>query len=166
MLSRNSTAASAVNQPPMGAAADCPHSAADRGAAANFFAGNHPLLANTTGPNGAAGTPANRSTVLINLPHWANNDEAKALLERIVVDRPKRTSVVTETMSGPGSFGYAGKAANRLRQLFDPFIIDRMDWAYRAGFDTPLFHKRRASVISYADRHGPDALIARVLEAA
>lgn len=109
---------------------------------------------------GDGGAPA----ILSDLPCWANNDEARALLARIVEQRPDRTKPLTETMTGgTGSFGYRGRDANRLRQLFDPFIMERIAWAYKAGFDTPLFHKRRNSVFAYMDNHGPDALIQQVL---
>ena len=122
---------------PLGAGAVCPPTAADGGAAAN----------------------------LSDLPCWARNDEARALLARIAEAQPDRTKPLTETMTGAtASFGYRGKEAARLRQMFDPFIMERIGWAYQAGFDTPLFHKRRAAVFAYIDVNGPDALITRVLD--
>jgi hypothetical protein len=134
-------ASAAVAQPPMGAAAVRSQPVADRGVArANLFA---------------------------DLPAWAQSDEAVALLETIAAERPERTKPLTELATGAtASFGYCGKAANQLRQLFDPFIMDRIGWAHKAGFDTPLFHKRRAAVFAYIDVNGPDALICRVLKAA
>lgn len=109
-------------------------------------------------PAGVVDTPPH-SAAPANLPAWAQSDEARALLEQIIAEQPERSRVLTD----PVTFGFAGRAANRLRQIFDPFLMERMAWSYRAGFDTPLFWKRRAAVLSYIDTHGPDALIARVL---
>lgn len=108
-----------------------------------------------------------RAPINLDLPAWANTDEARALLAQIIAEQPERDRPLTQLATGQtASFGFAGKAANRLRQLFDPFIIERMHWAQSAGFGTDLYWKRRKAVLDYADRCGPDQLIARVLEAA
>lgn len=133
MLQRTSTAASAPLYAPLGGAAECPHTTSDGGE-------------------------------LVDLPLWARSDEARALLATIIAEQPERDRALTQLATGQtASFGFAGRAANRLRQLFDPFLMERMAWSYKAGFDTPLFRKRRAAVLRYADDHGPDNLIARVL---
>jgi hypothetical protein len=120
--------------PPIGASADCPQHAGERDAPASF-----------------------------SLPAWADNDEARALLRRIAMERPDRSRVISDTMSGPGAFGYSGKAANQLRQLYDRFFMERIEWCAKAGHGTPLYHRRRTAVLAYDALHGPDALIASVL---
>ena len=161
MLSRKSSAASQQlhELPPSGTVPGAEE--ARRQATPSIGADKPSLLANPSNLTGAAGAP-NRSK----LPAWAQNDEARALLATIIAEQPERDRPLTQLATGQtASFGYRGKAANRLRQLFDPFLMERMAWSYKAGFDTPLFRKRRAAVLRYADDHGPDALIARVLEA-
>ncbi len=107
---------------------------------------------------------ASEQANLPDLPSWAQSDEARAILARIASNRPDRTKQLTETMTGDaGSFGYHGRDANRLRQLFDPFMVARMDWVGELPLGSPERDKRRSAVLAYIDAHGPDALIARVL---
>lgn len=115
---------------------------------------------------GVVAAPVAAPAIAFDLPAWAQNDEARALLATIIAEQPERDRPLTQLATGQtASFGFAGKAANRLRQLFDPFLLDRMHWAQSAGFGTDLYWKRRKAVLDYADRCGPDQLIARMLEA-
>jgi hypothetical protein len=100
------------------------------------------------------------------LPEWARCKEATALLWRIAMERPARSRVIAETMTGPGAYGYAGKAANQLRQLYDRYFMERMEWCAKAGHGTPTYWTRRTALLAYDAMHGPDALIARVLAVA
>lgn len=121
---------------PLGAGAVCPQPAADGVAAAN----------------------------LSDLPYWARNAEARQLLDRIAEQRPDRTKALTETMTGAtASFGYRGKEAARLRQMFEAFESERMDWLAEAPFPSKQWDNRRQAIIDYGKAHGPDALIAQVL---
>jgi hypothetical protein len=113
----------------------------------------------------ACRTTAHKMPFLPNLPAWANNDEGRRILARIVAARPAK-HIIDNGCSAFGGEEYRGRAVNDLRQLFDVFYLDRIDWAHRAGFDTLEYHKRRAAVLAYAKDHGPDALIERVLKAA
>lgn len=155
-------AGSTAPQPPMfGVAADSSPHAADGAAAANLSrigAATPPLLAEPSNLTGRAGAPSSPT-----LPAWADNEEARALLAVIAAQRPDRTRQISQTMCGTAAYGFAGKASNQLRQIYDRFFMERIDWCSSAGFGTPLYHKRRTAVLAYDAQHGPDALIAKVL---
>jgi hypothetical protein len=121
---------------PLGAGAVCPPTAGDGGAPAN----------------------------LPDLPCWARNDEARALLAKIAEARPDRTKPLTESATGAtASFGYRGRVAARLRELYEAFESERMDWLAECPFPSRQWDNRRQAIIDYGKAHSADVLIAQVL---
>lgn len=115
---------------------------------------------------GVVAAPVAAPAIAFDLPLWANNEYARDLIAKIIVERPERTRVIAETMCGPVLYGYAGRTATKLRAVYQVFENDRLDWVAECAFDSPEWRKRRDALIAYGRDHGPDALIARVLEAA
>jgi hypothetical protein len=130
---------------------------------------------NSTGATGCSPSPSSirdaadapfRVTIS-ELPEWARNDEARSLLERILADRPDRSKPLTETAcGGTASYGFRGRPMTLLRQLYDGFFVERMNWVGQCEFQSRDWHKRRDSLIDYDRRHGPDALVARLMREA
>lgn len=93
------------------------------------------------------------------LPEWADNPEGRAILARIRLARPAARSF-DNGCSAYGGVEYAGRDANKLRELFRPYesrLIAECNWG------SPDYEARREAIISYIDANGPDALIRRVL---
>lgn len=148
----------AANQPDVG---EAPRQANRSSSAVSPFPPSN-VAADLTlraGPNGEAA-----ATDLPNLPAWANTDEAIRLLKLILAEQPERSRITTVTADGAAaSFGYRGKAANQLRQLYDRFFLERLDWVAQCEFRSREWVNRRNSLIAYDKRHGPDALIERLM---
>lgn len=98
------------------------------------------------------------------LPDWARSPEAISLIDRILADRPDRSKPLTSLATGAtASFGFRGRPMAQLRQLYDPYFMDRMARCSAAGHGTQAYLRERDSLIAYDRLNGPDALIERLM---
>lgn len=119
------------------------------------------LLANPSKQTEGAAAP-NLST----LPAWANTDEARALLATIIAEQPERSRPLTQLATGQtASFGFAGRAANRLRAIYDRTFDRMLTFVGAVPFDSPEYHCRRNALIAFDKANNADAVIAKAMEA-
>jgi hypothetical protein len=110
-------------------------------------------------PTAAAGAPS-RGT-----PSWLDA-EARALLASIVANAPEQSRPLTQTFCGIASYGFAGKEASRLREIYGAHYSLMLDFVGAVPFGTPAYHARRDALIAYDNRWNADAVIERALASA
>ncbi len=97
----------------------------------------------------------------IDLPLWAQPH--RALIAAIIAEQPERTKVTTETCMGPASYGYRGRNAALLREVY-ALTFDRMlRHVGAAEFDSPQYHKRRDALLAFDRANNADAVISQVI---
>jgi hypothetical protein len=100
-----------------------------------------------------------------NLPAWLD-EEARELLAKIVANAPEQSRPLTQTFCGIATYGFAGKDAQRLREIYDRHYTAMLDFVGAVPFGTPAYRARRDALIAYDKRNCADAVIERALEAA
>lgn len=137
------------------------------------FQRKHPAaFAALTAPTVAAAVPAHtaadegataKRAFPLPLPSWADCDEGRELLAAIVIERPAKRNF-DNGCSKWGGWEYAGRTANKLRDLYRRHladICDRERAAYEAG---EQYGAITAELNAAMLAEQPDALIKRVLD--
>jgi hypothetical protein len=105
------------------------------------------------------------------LPSWCATAQGRSLITAIMAEQPTRR---TDDAMGFKTTRYNGRNATQLRNLFDQTYQAMIAWVDEARVptapgrpmkpaDAARYEQRRDAVIAWAEKFGPDALIARVL---